>query len=147
MDSAILSATAALVGSLVGGVSTFAASFVTQRWQLHIQSHQQRAMKRETLYAEFIIEASKRLADAWSHQAQSPEVIAGLFSAVERMRLISSSAVTSAAEEVVRHIAEAYANPNRTFDEIRDRLESADFDNPLKNFTEACLEELGGPLG
>ena len=46
-------------------------------------------MKREALYAEFIKEASKRRAEAWSHQAESPEVIAGLYSGVERMRLFS----------------------------------------------------------
>jgi hypothetical protein len=34
MDPAILSATAALVGSLVGGVSTFAAYWLTQRVQI-----------------------------------------------------------------------------------------------------------------
>ena len=33
---------------------------------------------RETLYAEFIIGASKRLTEAWSHQAESPEVLASL---------------------------------------------------------------------
>jgi hypothetical protein len=37
MDSAILSATAALVGSLVGGVSTFAAYWLTQRVQIRAQ--------------------------------------------------------------------------------------------------------------
>jgi hypothetical protein len=34
----------------------------------------------------YIVEASKRFADAWSHHAESPEVVAGLYSAIERMR-------------------------------------------------------------
>src|SRR3954449_12363901 len=75
MDPAILSATAGLIGSLVGGVSTFAASWLTQRGQLRMQTLVQQAVKREALYAEFIVEASKRVAEAWSHQAESPDAI------------------------------------------------------------------------
>src|SRR5437016_2523517 len=116
MDPAILAATAGLIGSLVGGVSTFAASWLTQRGQLRLQMLVQQAVKREALYAEFIVEASKRVAEAWSHQAESPEAIAGLYSAVERMRLTSSAEVIAAAEEVIQQVIEAYAAPDLTFD-------------------------------
>jgi hypothetical protein len=95
MDPAILSATAALVGSLVGSVSTFAAYWLTQRVQIRAQVLMKRHAEREALYAEFIVEASKRFADAWSHQAESPEVVAGLYSAIERMRLTSSDTSSS----------------------------------------------------
>jgi hypothetical protein len=71
MDNAILSATSALVGSLIGGISTLAASWLTLRGRLRAQALVQEAAKRETLYAEFIIEASNRLTEAWSHQAES----------------------------------------------------------------------------
>jgi hypothetical protein len=101
MDSAILSATSALVGSLVGGVSTLGASWLSLRGQLRAHARAQEATKREALYAEFIVEASERLADAWSHQAESPEVLAGLASLVRRMRLTSSSSYQSSAFESV----------------------------------------------
>jgi hypothetical protein len=68
---AILSATGALVGSLVGGVSTFAAYWLTQRVQIRAQALMKRYAEREALYAEFIVEASKRFADAWSHHAEA----------------------------------------------------------------------------
>ena len=74
MDTAILSAGAALVGSLIGGISTFAGSWITQRWLQHNKALARLALKRETLYADFIIEASERYAHAWSHEAESPEV-------------------------------------------------------------------------
>jgi hypothetical protein len=35
----------------------------------------QQAVKRERLYAEFVIEASKRFTGAWAHQAKDPRVI------------------------------------------------------------------------
>ena len=142
MDPAILAATAGLIGSLVGGVSTFAASWLTQRGQLRLQMLVQQAVKREALYAEFIVEASKRVAEAWSHQAESPEAIAGLYSAVERMRLASSTEVIAAAEEVMRQIIEAYAAPDLTFDDLRRSLRGGEFRDPLRAFSEACRAEL-----
>jgi len=90
MDVSILPAASALAGSLIGGLSTLTASLMTQRRQFRAQALIQEATKRETLYAEFIKEASKRRAEAWSHQAESPEVIAGLYSGVERMRMSST---------------------------------------------------------
>jgi hypothetical protein len=71
MDSAILSATSALAGSLIGGLSTLAASWLTLRGRVRAQALIQEAAKREALYAEFIIEASRRLTDAWAHHAEN----------------------------------------------------------------------------
>ena len=142
MDPAILSATAGLIGSLVGGVSTFAASWLTQRGQLRMQTLVQQAVKREALYAEFIAEASKRVAEAWSHQAESPEAIAGLYAAVERMRLTSSTEVIAAAEEVMRQVIDAYAAPDLTFEDLRRSLRGGEFRDPLRAFSEACRAEL-----
>src|SRR5271166_4327229 len=142
MDPAILSAVSALTGSLIGGVSSLAASWLSQRGQFRAQTLIHEAVKRETLYAEFIIEASKRLTDAWSHQAESPEVLAGLYSAMERMRLTSSTEVVRVAEQVVRHVIDAYADANKTFDDVREHLRSDDWGDPLRDFAEACRTEL-----
>ena len=60
----------------------------------------QEAVKRETLHAEFIIEATKRFIEAWGHQAEGPEVVVGPYSAVERLRLTSSGEVIHVAEQV-----------------------------------------------
>jgi hypothetical protein len=143
MDPAIISATAGLVGSLVGGVSTFAASWVTQRKLLGAQTRMRHARQRQKLYSEFIIEATRRLAEAWNHQAEGPEVVSNLYSAVQRMRLVSSRRVVECAEEVMRGVIAAYAEPNRTFEELRQnvRLRSEEQDR-LKEFTDACRQEL-----
>jgi hypothetical protein len=145
MDPAILSATSALIGSLIGGVSTFAGSWLTQHRQLRIQTLLQEAAKRERLYAEFIIEASKRLTEAWGKQAEGPDVLAGLYAVMERMRLISSSPVLHAAEQVIRKVTGAYADSNKTFDDMRKHLDGTsinNWDDPLEDFTEACKAEL-----
>jgi hypothetical protein len=122
--------------------STFAASWLTQRRVLRTQTLMQNAMQRQALYSDFIIEASKRLTEAWSHQAEGPEVIAGLYSAVSRMRLTSSSEIVKRSEQVVLRIIAAYANPNRTFDEFKQLVQNPEPADPLKGFAEACREEL-----
>src|SRR4029077_7135764 len=127
VDPAMLSATAALIGSLIGGVATLTASWVTQRLQLRLHA------KRKSLYAEFIVEASRRLADAWSHHAESPEVIAGLYAAVQRMRLASSDGVIRLAGWVMREVPQAYAPPDRTFDELRERTRGDEPPDALKD--------------
>jgi hypothetical protein len=143
MDTAIVSASAGLIGSLIGGVSTFAASWVTQRKLLGTQRRMHYARQRQELYSEFIIEATRRLAEAWNHQAEGPEAVSNLYSAVERMRLVSSSRVVKCAEEVMREVIVAYAEPNRTFDELKHRMQarSEEYDQ-LREFTEACRQEL-----
>lgn len=142
MDPAILSAASALTGSLIGGVSTLTASWLTQRRQFRAQALVHEAVKRETLYAEFIIEASKRFTEAWSRQAETPEVVAGLYSALERMRLTSSPEVIRVAEEMVRRVLEAYAEGNKTFDELREFVRKEDEFDPLRDFAEVCRIEL-----
>ncbi len=143
MEPAILSASAALIGSLIGGVSTFAASWVTQRRLLSTQVRLQHAAQHQALYSDFIIEASKRFTEAWNHQAEGPEVIAGLYSALGRMRLASSDQITKLAEEVIHSVIAAYADPNRTFDEFKHRiLQRREQADPLRVFTEACRDEL-----
>ncbi len=143
MDSAILSATSALVGSLIGALSTLAASWLTLRGRVRAQALIQEAAKREALYADFIIEASRRLTDAWAHHAESPEVVAGLYSIVQRMRLTSSDEVIRVADQVTRLVIHAYASPDRSFDELRAHIAVEDGRwDPLREFAEACRVEL-----
>lgn len=142
MDPAILSAVSGLSGAVIGAVSSLATSWLTQRDQLRAQALRHEADKREALYAEFIIEASKRYTDAWNHQAQGPEVITGLHSALGRMRLSSSSEVIHAAGQVISLVTEAYADASKTFDEARERVRSGPEADPLKDFAETCRAEL-----
>jgi hypothetical protein len=142
VDAAILSATSGLVGSLIGALSSLAGSWINQRSQLRSQWWVQNAAKRETLYVDFIAEATKHLAEAiTTRQTEDPAVIVGLYSAVERMRLVSSREVIQAAEELVREVVKAYASPNLTFEQLREKRR-AGIRDPLKDFGEACRMEL-----
>lgn len=148
MDTAILSATSALVGSLIGGVSTFVGMWLSTRGQVQAQYLAQEASKREALYAEFIVEAARRFTDAWGHQAEGPEVVATLYSSMERMRLSSSDEVLRVAQRVVGQVLDAYAAPNRSFAEARARVGGDEVARlPLREFSEACRAELAALRG
>ena len=58
------------------------------------------------------------------------------------MRLTSSDEVIRIAERVVRQVIDAYAAPDQTFDELRERAGSEEGIDPLRDFSEACRVDL-----
>lgn len=144
VDTAILTAATGLIGSVIGASSSVATTWLAQRGQYRAQWQSQEATRRETLYTEFITEASKCLSDAMSRDPDGPEVLVGLYALIGRMRLKSSRPVVEAAERLMRHIVDAYIAPNLTFEQIRDTFLRDEVTDPLAEFGEACREELEG---
>jgi hypothetical protein len=56
--------------------------------------------------------------------------------------LTSSTEVIRVAEQVVRQVLEAYAEANKSFDELRELVRKEDEFDPLRDFAEACRTEL-----
>ena len=84
--------------------------------------------KRETLYGDFINEASRLVADAFDHTLDNPETLVKLYAILGRIRLVSSEAVLVAAEEVSDRIIELYAEPNRKIEELFTTLHSGEME-------------------
>ena|SRR5947209_20225788 len=61
IDPAFVSAISALVGALMGGGASLAAAIYTQRYQNRLQRIARETAKREQVYADFIMDASKLL--------------------------------------------------------------------------------------
>jgi hypothetical protein len=55
---------------------------------------------------------------------------------------VSSSEVIRQAVNVIHHVIEAYAAPDKTFDELRQNIDAAVSHDPIKNFSVACRGEL-----
>ena len=68
MDNAYISTFAALAGSGIGAVASFATTWLTQDAQQRAQRFAQAMTRREHLYGEFIEEASKLFTDALAHE-------------------------------------------------------------------------------
>jgi hypothetical protein len=141
MNAGYISAFAALAGSLIGGLTTFAAAWVTQRQQANVQWLLQEKTRRQELYQQFIEEASKLYVDALIHdQAEIPPLVS-LYASINKMRVVSNPGIAERADKVVRIIVDTYVLPNMSFQEVRAMMESGALD-PLRDFSEACHEEL-----
>src|SRR5262245_66306264 len=143
VDSALIAATAAAVRSLVGAAATIATTWMTQRTQI-IRGHMEwKLRERESLYGEFIKEASRLAVDALDHTLDEPEKLVALYGTLGRIRLLSGDQVLREAEECCGQIFELYSQPNLTAAQVREALIAHRFD-PIKRFSTACRVELLG---
>jgi len=141
MNAAYVSAIAALAGSIIGGLTTFAAAWVTQRQQANVQWLLQEKTRRQELYRQFIEDASKLYVDALMHdQVPIPSVV-NLFAMTNQMKVVSTSRVAEGAYRITRMIVDTYFLPNKSLPELRAMLASDELD-PLRDFSDACREEL-----
>lgn len=141
MDPAILSASAAVLGSLAGGSASLATAWMNQKAQGKRAAVQTETRKREQLYADFITECSKLALDALDHSLDRPETLQQAYTLVSRIRLTSSDAVLAAAEETFQEILATYRAPNLPIERLRE-ISLAEVHDPLKAFSEACRDEL-----
>ena len=77
MDATIVSAMAAVLGSLVGGSATVATAWITQRT----------LSKREMLYGQFISECSKLVIDSFTRTLDKPDPLLPAYELLNRIRL------------------------------------------------------------
>jgi hypothetical protein len=138
---AYLPALAALAGSAIGGLTSFASAWLTQHHQDRATRRSRGRAVRQALYKQFIDEASKLYADALVHDEAEFSALVSVYALISRMRVLSSSAVVEKAEGVIRMIVETYFAPNKTFPELRELISSHAVD-PLRAFSEQCREEL-----
>ena len=141
MDAAYVSAFAALAGAAIGGLTSFATSWLTQRAQARMQQLAHKLTRREELYKDFIEEASKLYADSLIHDTPDVSQLIRLYAMINLMRVVSPTTIVEDAEKVGRMIVNTYLEPNKTFPELRDMVNSGAID-PLRDFSEACREEI-----
>jgi hypothetical protein len=141
MEPAYFSAFAALAGSLIGGLTSLTASWLTQHVQFQAQQRASDLSRRQELYKAFIEEASRWYADAFVHDTADVANLVNLYALASRMRVISSPQIVASADHVIRVIIETYLAPNKTFHDVRDILDNEAM-NPLRDFSNACREEL-----
>jgi len=141
METAYLSAVAALAGSAVGGLTSLGASWMTQRVQLTAQRLAHELSTREALYKDFIDEASIAFADAFEHSEADVAKLVRLYALVSRMRVLSSERVVEQADAVMQTIMKTYHAPNRSLREVAEAEPSVL--DPLRTFSDACRAERG----
>jgi hypothetical protein len=140
VDVAYLSATAALSGSAIGGLTSFLASWVSQNAQTRAQLLASDRLRRQEFYRAFTEDASSLYIDGLTRDTPDLSKTIGLYALISRMRVLSSPRVIEEAEKVALQIVESYPKPNRTFGDLREMIHEHALD-PLRGFSEACREE------
>lgn len=148
MDTAYISAIAALSGSVIGGLTSLGASWVSQNAQARVQLLLESKSRRQELYKAFIEEASKLYGDALvTDSADNANIskFVGLYTMLSQMRILSSQAVIENAEKILEAIAKEYFDPHRTlrdmFGKSHELSQELDI---MRHFSEACREDLRG---
>ena len=145
MDTAYLSALAALTGTAVGGLTSFFSTWLAQNAQFKAQLFLHDKGRRQEVYRDFVDEASHLYIDALTNDQPNLSKTITLYALVSQMRFISSPKVIEEAERVARLILETYPKPNKTFSELRDMAHDMAHErslDPLRRFAESCREEL-----
>ena len=136
-----MTALAAALGSLVGATASIGTTWLSQRRQSIRATAEWKLRERESLYKEFIMEASRLFGDAMVNSLDRPDQLVALYGILSRIRLISGDNVLSKAVGCCHRIVGLYRRPNMTAEQIRAAFEANEFD-PLKEFSAACRMEL-----
>jgi hypothetical protein len=140
MNPSVISALAALAGATIGGLTSVLASWVAQRVQARAQWIVQDKLRRQELYREFIEVASKAYVDALQHGEADVSTLVEVYAKIGRMRVLSSPEVVDAADKIVRTIVDTYLEPDKTFIELREMINSGQIDL-IRGFSEVCRAE------
>jgi hypothetical protein len=141
MDIAYISALSALAGSVVGGVTSGLTTWL-QRTQARAAQIAREMSRRDELYKDFIVAASKAYGDALVSDEQQIQDLIALYAMVSRMRALSAPRTVACAERVMILTIEASLAPKKTIRERAEMLKSGTEIDPLKDFSEAAKMEL-----
>src|ERR1700730_16639078 len=146
MDVAYLSALSAIAGSLVGGLTSGFTTWLSFRSQARAGHLAHEMSRRDDLYKDFIVAASKAYGDALlSNEPQIAELVA-LSALISRMRVLSSLRTVASAEKLMEATISAYFAPTKTTRQLHDLMKSGAGIDPLKDFSEAA-SSLIRPIG
>jgi hypothetical protein len=146
MEPNLITAMAGVFGSLVGASASIATTWLTKRTEIVRTTAERNLHERESLYNQFLTEASRVAVHALTHSFEGPDQIVALYGILSRIRLVASNSVVREGEMCCVQILAQYGKPGVTVDELRGVLLGAANDlaelDPLKAFSNACREEL-----
>ena len=142
--AAILSQVSGLLGALIGGGASLAVAIYNQRSEERLQRVANEITKRETVYADFLVSASKLLLNAYTHD----EIVLGgdeqhLIGLINRMRLFAPPDVVAEAEAVLKAIVEILLKPSIELRQLAtESLSKSPDPDPFLKFSLICRADL-----
>ena len=142
-DVAYISAISALAGSIIGGLASGLTTWLNQRVEARAAWRAKDIARRQDLYRDFIVAASKAYGEAIITDQPQIQELVDLYGLVSRMRVISKPKTVECADKVLHTTIDTYFMPNKTFRELNDILKNGlGLIDPLREFSEAAREEL-----
>jgi hypothetical protein len=144
VDVAYLSAASALAGSVVGGLTASLTTWITQRSQARSAYLTREMTRRDELYKDFIVAASRAYGDALVSSEPQIQDLISLYAMVSRMRVQSEAKTVASAERIMMLTIATFMSPNKTIEERYEILKSGEAANidALKDFSEAARDEM-----
>ena len=142
--TAILSQVSGLLGALIGGGASFAVAIYNQRAEERLQRVAKEVTKRENIYGDFLMNASKLLLNAYTHD----DLVVGrdeqhLIGLINRMRLFAPPHIVGEAEGVLKSIVEVLLKPSIELRQLaRDSLSKSPDPDPFLKFSLSCRADL-----
>jgi hypothetical protein len=145
MSGEVTSGLAVIMGTLVGGLASLTSTWLGERSRRRRDLLEREIVKRETVYSQFIEQASKLYAASATHNINDDEgAVEGtieLYAIASRIRLFASEQVIKEAEKVLDRIFIQYGADNLSAEQLRTRAVEKR-DDFLKAFSEFCRREL-----
>jgi hypothetical protein len=120
MDVAYVSALSALAGSVVGGLTSGISTLMSQRAQSRAGRLAHDMSRREELYKDFIVAASKAYGNAIVSNEPQIQDLVDLYAMIARMRVLSRPQTVACADRIMRTTIDTYFAPNKTMRELHD---------------------------
>ena len=140
LDTNVVTALAAICGSVVGGLASFATTYVTQRHQISRERIARELERREAVYVDLIEQAGDLFADSLDKHLEDLGRLVRLAATLGRVRLISDREVVEAADNILTAIVRSYERPAVMAGTFLEET-NQDFREPMLAFAEACRRE------
>jgi len=141
MDSSLISTASGLIGAIIGGLTSFMTSWVTQNVQARNQRLAAETARRQDLYGAFMDELATLYASALRAEAINYHDLVKVFALRGRITLMASAPVIAAAEGAVKFVVDLYLGPPRDALEVRAMMDQSSAD-AIGAFAKTCREEM-----
>jgi hypothetical protein len=143
VNTAALSALAALAGSALGGITPLISNYLIQRGLTKRELLGRELTARQSLYAEFIQFATKVYVRATTKKQTDADMddLIALYALMSRIRLVASNGVIEAAEDFAADVTRRYGEEPLSMEALRSATLAPHID-PLNVFSSRCRDEL-----
>jgi len=143
MDQAYVSTISALAGTIIGGATSFATTWMTTTSQAHAARLASERNKREELYGRFMDELAVLYANALASETVDYAKLTNAFSLRGRITLTSTKPVVDGADRALKFVVDLAMGPARSAEEMRHMMDDRNLD-VITEFARVSREELQG---